>query len=146
MSEWIQENGLTILLSLLGAGGWLGFFLNKYYETKKEKRQSIKELKKEIKVLEDELSQLKEIETLEKSIDKSEGTIYYEEINGGKIREICGYCWEKEHIKIPIIYLLEYDEYSRQSEYRARCQNCGKLCIFFDQEPEYIPEQCDEYN
>lgn len=35
MSEWIQENGLSILLSLLGAGGWLGFFLNRYYERKK---------------------------------------------------------------------------------------------------------------
>jgi len=146
MSEWIQENGLTILLSLLGAGGWLGFFLNRYYERKKEKGQSIKELRNEIKDLESELSRFKEAELSEKSIDKSQGTIYYEKFDDGKSRTICGFCWEKDHIKIPVIPHLEYDEDLRQDAYWARCQNCGKACTFFDQEPERISEIEDDCN
>ena len=108
-------------------------FIKYIFRKEKEKNQHIKKLEEKIKALEDNLSKFKSIETAEKNIDKSHGTIYYEKFPDGKSREICGYCWEKEHIKIPIISRLEYNETLHQSEYWAKCQNCGHNCTYYNQ-------------
>ena len=131
MLEWLKSNAVTILVSILGAGGWLGFILNRCHENRKDQKQILKELNNEVEALGEELKRYKLLETNEESIDKSRGTIYVESLRNGGKREICGYCWEKDHIKIPVISSLEYDERTGGEEYWASCQNCKKSCTYF---------------
>jgi hypothetical protein len=133
MGKWIMDNLLTILIALLGAGGWLGFILNKRYEHKKDQKQTVESLRKELVSLQNEIDRYKMKEVSEELIDKSHGSIYYETFADGKTRTICGYCWEKEHLKIPVIPQLEHNGRTRLDEYWAVCSNCKNSCTFFDQ-------------
>ncbi len=133
MIAWLTENALTLGIALLGAGGWLGFIIKNHKENKKERAQTIKELKSENLTLREEIRTYRSIEKTEKSIDKSQGTIYFETLPGNKKRAICGYCWEKDHIKIPVIPRLDYDESARREIYIAFCQNCKICCSFYDE-------------
>ena len=47
MLEWLSDNLATFLVGLFGAGGWLGFIVNKYNENKENRLQTNKELKAE---------------------------------------------------------------------------------------------------
>ena len=136
MIEWIKDNAAAIFVAFFGASGWLGFILNRLQEKKKDKMQIIQELRAEIKNLRSKLAKYEQAELLEKAIDKSQGTIYYEELDSSKKRTICGYCWEKSHLKIPVIPHLEYDEKTRLNEYWVRCPNCGNLCTFYNEDIE----------
>ena len=136
MIAWLTENALSLGIALLGAGGWLGFIVKNHKENKKERAQIVKELRSENLALQEELRTYRSIEEIEKGIDKSNGTIYFETLPGNKKRAICSYCWEKDHIKIPIIPRLEFDEDTRTNYYSAFCQNCKAYCTFYDEHKE----------
>ena len=42
MLEWLSDNLATFLVGLFGAGGWLGFIVNKYNKTFAELPATIK--------------------------------------------------------------------------------------------------------
>ena len=89
MIEWLLDNLATILIGLFGAGGWLGYLVNKYNKSKENRLQTNKELKAENEKLREKLLQIESIEEHEKLIDKSRGTIYFESLPNGKSRPIC---------------------------------------------------------
>ena len=134
MWEWINDNLsvlVTLLLAVFGTGGWLGFFFNVLREKKKAEQQAIKELKAENKELQEALDRYKKLELSEERIDKSQGTIYMEKLDSGNSRAICGYCWEKDHIRIPVIPEMEYSDTTGRYEEWACCQNCSKYVTFY---------------
>lgn len=143
MWEWIKAN-LSIsdstFWAVFGASGWLGLFVNIFREKKKDKQQSIKELKAEIKELQEALERYKKLEASEERIDKSQGTIYMEKLDSGNSRAICGYCWEREHVKIPVIPKLEYSSDTGRYEEWAQCQNCSKYVTFYSDNEEVITD------
>ena len=73
MIEWLLDNLATILIGLLGAGGWLGYLVNKYNKSKENRLQTNKELKAENEKLREKLLQIESIEEHEKLIDKIKG-------------------------------------------------------------------------
>ena len=88
-----------------------------------------KELMQEVETLKSELSKCKKLMDKESHIDKSKGSIYYEKLEGGNQRPICGYCWEKDHATIPILTELCIDEDGVKKYYLGRCSVCDKKCI-----------------
>lgn len=133
--DFINNNGIlctcaaTILASLIAA------IVSLVNSNKKMKQDSINSLKKDIAIKEEELSKLrnelhiaKSKTIAEKSIDKTKGTIYYETLEGGDVRAICGLCWEKEQVKVPIVTdLCDDDGYSRPY-YGGYCHSCKTFC------------------
>ena len=79
-------------------------------------------------------------ELIKKNIDKTHGSIYYEGFSNGGSRTICGFCWEKEHVKIPIVTELCYDEFQKQYYYSGYCNSCKAHCI------ENINHEMDDTN
>jgi len=55
------------------------------------------------------------------NIDKSQGTIYYEELPNGKKRTICGFCWEKSQLKTPVLN-------DKSSTANGYCYICKVYC------------------
>ena len=139
MLEWLSDNLATFLVGLFGAGGWLGFIVNKYNENKENRLQTNKELKAENEKLKERLLQIESIEEHEELIDKSKGSIYYELLPNGKSRPICGFCWESTHSTVPVLPHLE------AGEYWAHCFECQKSCTFFDNDYlKFSEEQTDD--
>lgn len=138
MLEFINNNG--VLFS--GVFGILTALITSIVaiiiDKRKAKNDTLKSLMKELDDTKKELSHYISNENAEKSIDKGIGSIYTEKLPNGGERDICGYCWEKEHIKIPIIVELRQDEYTYQQYYIGSCRSCKTQCIenieegFFD--------------
>lgn len=142
MSDWfafinnneVLFNGIFSLLCVI-IGGIMGWSLKQRSENKKYKKENIKFLREEIEKVQNELKNANtrlekytSIEEMEKNIDKSTGTIYREKLSNGKIRYICGYCWEKKRIKIPINVR---DISERGHKYlKGQCNDCGEYCEY----------------
>lgn len=136
MLEFINNNGVlfsgifSIIVVLISA------LVSVVRDHRKSKLDTVKSLRKELDKTREELNKTKSelisarsIEEAEKSIDKTHGSIYYEKfVNGGE-RTICGFCWEKEHIKIPIVVDMCYEEYTKQTYYDGYCNSCKSHCI-----------------
>ena len=137
MKEWFSENAMTLIMFLFGTSGWLGLVYKNHIEDKKERDRRIKELEDQNRVLKEQLDLDKRIEKAEENIDKSTGSIYYEKLPNENRRAICGFCWEREHIKIPIAPESEYNRYTGENEYLATCEVCRKHCTY--SEP-FIPD------
>ena len=145
MLEFINNNGVLFsgLFSIFTA--LVSAIVALLTNSQKNKRDSIKSLKTQISKLEENLARVKEqlskyqnIEDLEKDIDKSDGTIYIEHLQNGKSREICAYCWETKHIKIPIVSSEMVSEYTHEQYRAAKCQCCGGECYSLSTFPEYF--------
>ncbi len=138
MSEllaFINNNGVLFsgIFSLLGV--IIGCFFKFILESMAVKKENIKFLREELKKVQNELKNANtrlekytSIEEMEKNIDKSMGSIYSEKLPNGKIRYICGYCWEKKRIKIPINVR---DISERGHKYlKGQCNDCGEYCEY----------------
>ena len=124
---FINKNG--ILSSLVSS--IFSFWGSLYIERRKEKREDIKAAKTQYENLKRELAEckakLEEYQSIEKAedrIDKSLGTIYQEHMPDGSTRNICGYCWEKEHIKIPLIPRTYTSVLEGGTSKWYECRNC----------------------
>lgn len=98
-------------------------------ETVKTLRNDLEKAREELQKVKEELTRAKSIEELEKNIDKTHGSIYHEGFSNGDSRTICGFCWEKEHVKIPIATEFCYDEFQKQYYYSGYCNSCKVHCI-----------------
>jgi len=98
-------------------------------ETIRSLKKELAETKQELADVQKELAQVKSLEEAEKTIDKTHGHIYHEKFPDGTSRTICGFCWEKEHIKIPIVVDLCYEEFTKQHYYDGYCNSCKAHCI-----------------
>lgn len=104
--DFINNNG--VLFSFLGV--LVTASVSVLIDRRKEKREDFKAAKTQCENMKRELAEYKakldeyqSIERAETHIDKSLGSIYQEHMPDGTTRDICGYCWEKEHIKIPLV-------------------------------------------
>lgn len=93
-------------------------------ETIRSLNQKLEKTTSDLKETKTKLEQANSIKELEKNIDKTNGVIYNELLDTGTHREICGYCWEKEHIKIPLVVNLCYDEHKNQEYFDRYCYSC----------------------
>ena len=136
MLSFINSNGVlfsgifAIIVALISA------LVTIVVENRKNRGDTIKSLKEELRLTKQELEVTKialndaqSVEKAEKNIDKTHGSIYYERVADNKERTICGFCWEKEHIKIPIVVDICYEEYTKQSYYDGFCNSCKSHCI-----------------
>ena len=136
MLEFINNNGVLfsgifgIITALITA------VVAIIIDNKKSKQDTIRVLKKELGEAKQELDKcrkrLSEYESFEKSeanIDKTDASIYKEKLPNGGTRNICGFCWEKEHIKIPLNVDICYEEYTKQYYYDGFCNSCKSHCI-----------------
>ena len=151
MLEFINNNGVLFsgIFSIVGA--LIAAVVAVVKENKANRKDTIASLHKEVAELksllattEGKLQDALSIEKAESLIDKTKGSIYYESFNNGGSRPICGFCWEKEHIKIPLNVNIRYDEYTKEQYYSGRCSSCNCYCI---ENIEYIPpdESKDTY-
>lgn len=151
MLEFINNNGVLFsgIFSIVGA--LIAAVVAVVKENKANRKDTIASLHKEVAELKSQLATTEvklqdalSIEKAESLIDKTKGSIYYESFNNGGSRPICGFCWEKEHIKIPLNVNICYDEYTKERYYGGRCSSCNCYCI---ENIEYIPtdESKDTY-
>lgn len=151
MLEFINNNGVLFsgIFSIVGA--LIAAVVAVVKENKANRKDTIASLHKEVAELKSQLATTEgklqdalSIEKAESLIDKTKGSIYYESFNNGGSRPICGFCWEKEHIKIPLNVNICYDEYTKEQYYSGRCSSCNCFCI---ENIEYIPpdESKDTY-
>lgn len=136
MLDFINNNGVLFsgIFSIIVA--LISVLVTVIRDHKKSRVDTVKSLRKELENTKKELDEVraeiissKSVETAEKQIDKSHGSIYYETLPNGSTRHICGFCWEKEHIRIPIVVDICYEEYSKQSYYDGYCNSCKSHCI-----------------
>lgn len=151
MLEFINNNGVLFsgIFSIVGA--LIAAVVAVVKENKANRKDTIASLHKEVAELKSQLATTEgklqdalSVEKAESLIDKTKGSIYYESFNNGGSRPICGFCWEKEHIKIPLNVNIRYDEYTKEQYYSGRCSSCNCYCI---ENIEYIPpdESKDTY-
>lgn len=146
MLEFINHNGVLFsgIFSILTA--FITTVVTVVKENKANKKDTIVSLRKELveskrqlATTEAKLQDFLNIEKAESLIDKTRGSIYYEHFNNGGSRPICGFCWEKNRIKIPLNVNICYDEYTEEPYYSGRCNSCACYCI---ENIEYIhPEE-----
>lgn len=136
MLEFINNNGVLFsgIFSIVGA--LIAAVVAVVKENKANRKDTIASLHKEVAELKSQLATTEvklqdalSIEKAESLIDKTKGSIYYESFNNGGSRPICGFCWEKEHIKIPLNVNICYDEYTKEQYYSGRCISCNCFCI-----------------
>lgn len=136
MLEFINNNGVLFsgIFSMIVA--LISVLVTVLRDNKSNKIDTIKSLRKELEIAENkicdlntELTSLKSLEKREKNIDKSHDSIYYEALLQGGSRAICGFCWEKDHVTIPIVPELSMDEYTKQQYLYAKCSVCKASCI-----------------
>lgn len=153
MLEFINNNGVLFsgLFSVFTA--LIAAIVALIIDSRKSKRDSVKSLKTEIAELKEnllktqtELSQYKNIEELEKNIDKSDGTIYIEHLKNGDCREICAYCWETKHVKIPLISTETVSDHTYERYRAAKCQSCGGKCYSLSTFPEPFDSESETNN
>ena len=151
MLEFINNNGVLLsgIFSIVGA--LIAAVVAVVKENKANRKDTIASLHKEVAELKSQLATTEvklqdalSIEKAESLIDKTKGSIYYESFNNGGSRPICGVCWEKEYINIPLNVNICYDEYTKEQYYSGRCSSCNCFCI---ENIEYIPpdESKDTY-
>lgn len=147
MLQFIKDNAVlcTGVFSIVAAliSALVTLIVNRNTEKSKtitELKTDLKEAKKELQEAQDklhkaeqELKEFQSIENAEQNIDKGHGSIYKEKMPDGSTRDICAYCWEREHKKIPINTELVYNDFG-PTYYGARCRVCDKYC-----EEEYCP-------
>ena len=136
MLEFVNSNGtfFTILGSIFTA--LISAIVAVLIDRRKYKADSIKDLREELSKTKQELDECKDIineykniENQEKNIDKRTGAIYSELLPDGSKRDICGYCWEKERIKIPLAVEIQYDEYLHREYFNGYCYSCNTHCF-----------------
>lgn len=125
--EFINGNGILMTF----VGGLLVAIINAISKRNSDRRllknDSVKKLKKELEQTKQELSKYKEAQAMEQLIDKTHGDLYIETLSNGEKRFICGHCWEKNHIKNPLITEMwpDNNNVSRESAY---CNFCKTRC------------------
>ena len=136
MLEFINNNGIlfsgifSVIVALISAVVSLikDNKANKT-ETIRSLKKELEEAKKELAEVRDELAQVNNLENAEKNIDKTHGQIYHERFPDGTSRTICGFCWEKEHLKIPTVVELRQVGYPQETYYEGYCKSCKSNCI-----------------
>lgn len=150
MLEFINHNGVLFsgIFSIVGALIAAAVAVIKENAANKKDtiaslRKEAAELKSQLATTETKLRDTLSIEKAESLIDKTKGSVYYETFDTGGSRPICGFCWEKEHMKIPLILHMCYDEYTREQYYGGKCSSCDCFC---EENIEYIHSEELESN
>lgn len=126
MLKFVNENGIlfsgfiSIITALIAA------LATHIIEKKREKKETIKTLQSEIAKLNSELQHYEDKAAADKAIDKSDGSLYVETLPQGKTRTICGFCWEENNTKTPIVPEMYYGNNERYKS--CSCPICKRYC------------------
>jgi len=145
MLEFINTNGVlfsgvfTIITALITS------FATYYVEKKREKKETIKSLQNEVEKLKSNLKHLEDKEAADKAIDKSNGSLYVETLPNDKKRVICGFCWEENNFKTPLVPEWFYSKREQYEE--CKCPMCERYCRginIFEEAQATFPDVDDE--
>ena len=129
MLEFVKENGVLCTIISSAFFGIIGFLIKSFIENRKSKKDTIKSLKKELAEVKEKLKKYTSIEQQEKFIEKkASGAIYVETMPNGNKRNICGYCWENNHTKMPLMMNSYYDDEERKTVVMGNCGSCKATC------------------
>lgn len=128
MLDFINNNGVLFsgIFSIIAA--LITAIVAIIKDNKKNKQDTIKSLRKELDETKEKLATYTSIEQQEKNIDKTTGSIYVETMPDGKKRNICGYCWENNHTKIPLVMNSYYSEEEYRTVFYGNCGVCKAAC------------------
>ncbi len=128
MLQFINDNGVlfsgvfSIVATLITA------IVAIIIDNRKSKKDTVNTMRKELEKVKAELEVYTSVTEQEKCIDKSTGSIYVETLSDGNTRNICGYCWENNRTKIPLIMDTYYSENKRRAVIYGRCGSCNASC------------------
>lgn len=126
MLEFLSANSSAIITGVCGIIGIIISSITSVVVTKKKcQSDGNSSLQTENKRLQEELNQLKDIEAIDKSLDKTHGSIYYETMSNGSRRSLCGYCWEQSHKRIP---LKTHNSTNHPRSLIGYCEVCKATC------------------
>ena len=128
MLQFINENGVLFSGIFAIIAALISALVAIIIDNRKNKKDSIAAMRKELEKTKAELEAYTSIAEQEKYIDKSTGSIYVETLPNGKTRKICGYCWENNHTKMPLITDSYYDEEERKRVVYGKCGSCKASC------------------
>ena len=129
MLEFIKDNGVLCTIISSAFFGIVGFLVKSIIEKNKRKKNTINALKKELSETKEKLGTYTSIEEQEKLIEKkATGAIYVETMPNGNTRNICGYCWETNHTKMPLMMDSCFDEEDKKWIIRGKCGSCKSIC------------------
>ena len=129
MLKFINENGVLCTAIFSAFFGIVGFLVKTMIGNRKNKKDVISSLKKELEDVKRELEKYTSVEQQEKTIEKKQsGAIYVETLPNGTKRNICGYCWEKNHNKMPLMMNSYYSEDERKLVVMGNCGCCKATC------------------
>ena len=126
MLEILIANSGIIITGIFGIIGSIIASITSIYVTKK-KCQSDKNsfLQSENERMQKELNRLKDINSIDNTLDKTHGSIYYETMSNGSRRSLCGYCWEQSHKRIP---LKTFNSSNYPRSLIGYCEVCKATC------------------
>ena len=146
MLKFVNENGIlfTGIISVITA--LIAAFATHIVEGKREKKESIKVLQEEVARLKSDLKRFEDQEAADRAVDKSDGSLYVESLPNGKSRVICGFCWEENHFKTPIVPEWYY---GHQEQYEVcKCPICERYCrgkdVYVDKHPSFSILEADD--
>lgn len=122
MLKFLNENSGEIITGIFGI---VGIFISSILTKRKYQSEERKSLRLENEKLKEELNQLKDITAIDKALDKTHGSIYYETMTDGSRRSLCAFCWEQSHKRIP---LKIQDSSNRSRNLIGFCQVCKATC------------------
>ena len=126
MLEFLSANSSAIITGVCGIIGIIISSITSVFVTKKKcQSDGNSSLQAENKRLQEELNQLKDIKAIDKSLDKTHGSIYYETMEDGYKRSLCGFCWEQSHKRIP---LKTQNSFTHPGRLIGFCQVCKANC------------------
>lgn len=126
MLEFLSANSSAIITGVCGIIGIIISSITSVIVTKKKcQNDGNSSLQEENKRLQEELKLLKDVDAIDKTLDKTHGSIYYETMPNGSRRSLCGYCWEQSHKRIP---LKTHNSYNRPHSLSGFCQVCKAHC------------------
>ena len=126
MFDYIIAHSDAIITGVFGIVGIIITSVTSVYVTKRKVQgENTKSLQLENQKLQEELKQLKDIDVIDKSLDKTHGSIYYETMPNGSRRSLCGYCWEQSHKRIP---LKTHTSSNRPHSLIGFCEVCKATC------------------
>ena len=102
-------------------------YINELKLDKKDLEEKLQKANKQLETTRTELNKYISIEQAEESIDKTTGSLYREKLPNGNERYICGLCWEKDHIKTPVVAKY-YSDYAGDRYLGANCEICKGFC------------------
>ena len=128
MLQFINDNGVLFSGVFAVVTALITAITSMIVNNRRSKQENMRKLQEQLEEERKKLNKYIGIEEQEKFIEKKTGSIYVEILPDGSKRNICGYCWERERVKMPLIMGKYYSEEERRVVEHGSCGNCKATC------------------